>query len=49
MKYFILFILGVTIMASFNSCIGCSEEDMDEFYEGYKDGYYGEDRDRNQW
>ncbi len=48
MKKFIVFFLGIIFMFSLSSCIGCTEEDMDSFYEGFKDGYYGEDSDQDE-
>ena len=49
MKKFLFIVLCLTAVSSLSSCIGCDESDMDSMYEGFKDGYYGEDRTRNQW
>lgn len=39
-------ILAVLIATSVSSCIGCTPEDVDNCVEGFKEGYFGKDYDK---
>lgn len=41
MKKLLWAVLSTVVLFSLSSCIACDEEDMDDVYEGFKDGYYG--------
>ena len=48
MKKNVLFSLLVVACATVTSCVSCTPEDVDAFADGFKEGYFGEDYDKEE-